>query len=392
MKKTLFAVVCALAFFAGTAPIAAQATGTLRGVVQDAVTGRPLAGAQVSVAGTTLGGLSNEQGRYLLLNVPVGTQTLRVVFIGYRNSEQTVDVVAGQVTTSTILMGQTAISLDEIVVTGTAGATEKRSLGNSVTRVESEKIVADAGLQSVNELLTARAPGVSLTNMSGQAGTAARVRIRGAGSLNAGLDPVYYVDGVRIAGRVADGYSTSNGIVQGTSPLDAIAPTDIESIEVIKGPAAATLYGAEAAGGVIQIITKKGKAGQGVQFTAELQSGQTDWHLAQPMNYTLCTVSADAAALGMSTEPVQLQLRQPHRQLELAGVQRFQREPAPCRAHAHGPARPSGSQSSPYRQHGRREHLRPGRRRELQLLHLGREDGRAGGVLQQLLQPDRAPA
>ena len=163
MKKSLFAAVLALAFFAGTTSLAAQATGTLRGVVQDAVTGRPLAGAQVSVAGTTLGGLSNDQGMYLLLNVPVGTQTVRVVFIGYRTSEQTVDVVAGQVTSSTFLMGQAAVSLDEIVVTGTAGATEKRSLGNSVTRVETERIVADASLQTVNELLTARAPGVSLT-------------------------------------------------------------------------------------------------------------------------------------------------------------------------------------------------------------------------------------
>ncbi|MGD8318922.1 MAG: SusC/RagA family TonB-linked outer membrane protein [Gemmatimonadota bacterium] len=300
MKKTLFAAVCFAAFLAGTTQLAAQATGTIRGSVQDAVTGRPLSGAQVSLVGTTQGALSNDQGQFLLLNVPTGTQTVRVVFIGFRTSEQTVDVVAGQTVSTTFLMGQSAVSLDEIVVTGTAGATEKRALGNSVTHVSTEDLVAEAPIQNVNELLTARAPGVSLNNMSGQAGTAARVRIRGSGSLNAGLEPVYYVDGVRVRSTINDGYSTSNGLVQGSSPLDAIAPSDIESIEVIKGPAAATLYGAEAAGGVIQIITKRGRKGQGVQFTAELQGGNSEWALEQPMNYTLCTATGDAATLGMS--------------------------------------------------------------------------------------------
>jgi TonB-linked SusC/RagA family outer membrane protein len=300
MRKTLFAAACALAFLGGTSTLAAQATGTIRGAVQDAVTGRSLTGAQISIAGTSLGALSNDQGQFLLLNVPAGTHTVRVLFIGYKSEEQTLEVPAGQTVTVQFLLGQTAINLDEIIVTGTAGATERRALGNSATRLNTENIVNDANLQTVNELLTGRAPGVSLTNQSGQVGTSARVRIRGAGSLNAGLDPVYYVDGVRVTADVADGYSTSNGVVQGTSPLDAIPPNDIESIEVIKGPAAATLYGAQAAGGVIQIITKKGRAGEGVRFTAELQAGQNDWHLEQPMNYTLCTVSADAAALGMS--------------------------------------------------------------------------------------------
>lgn len=300
MKKLLLAAACALALGASALPLSAQATGTVRGSVRDGVTGRPLQGAQVMIVGTSQGALSNDQGQFLLLNVPVGTQSVRVLYIGYRTDEQTLEVAAGETASLDFQLGQSAISLDEIIVTGTAGATEKRSLGNSVTRVSTEEIVADANLQTVSELLTARAPGVSLQGMSGQAGTSARVRIRGAGSLNAGLDPVYYVDGVRVSAGVNNGYGTSGGTVQSTSPLDAINPNDIESIEVIKGPAAATLYGAEAAGGVIQIITKKGKAGQGVQLAAELQAGQSDWHNEVPTNYTLCTTAADAAALGMS--------------------------------------------------------------------------------------------
>jgi TonB-dependent SusC/RagA subfamily outer membrane receptor len=106
---------------------------------------------------------------------------------------------------------------------------------------------------------------------------------------------------VRVRSGVADGYSTSNGVVQGTTPLDAINPNDIASIEVIKGPAAATLYGAEAAGGVIQIITKKGSSGGGVQWTAQLETGQSEWALDMPTNYTLCTTAGDEATLGMST-------------------------------------------------------------------------------------------
>ncbi|MEJ2218555.1 MAG: SusC/RagA family TonB-linked outer membrane protein [Gemmatimonadota bacterium] len=301
MRKTLYGVTGALALLLYAVPVHAQATGTIRGVVEDATTGRPVAGAQLQVVGTQRGTLSNTNGQYLIVNVPVGSETVRVTYIGYRSTDQTVDVTAGGTATANFQLTQSAIGLDEIVVTGTAGQTEKRALGNSVGKVETSQLVDDEPISTVNELLTARTPGVSLLNMSGEAGASARVRIRGAGSLSGGLDPVYYVDGVRVSGGVNDGFSTSNGLVQGTSPLDAINPNDIESIEVIKGPAAATLYGAEAAGGVVQIITKKGHTGEGVRFTAELQSGTSDWALDMPTNYTLCTVAADTTALGMST-------------------------------------------------------------------------------------------
>ncbi|MFW6089353.1 MAG: SusC/RagA family TonB-linked outer membrane protein, partial [Gemmatimonadota bacterium] len=119
-------------------------------------------------------------------------------------------------------------------------------------------------------------------------GTGSKIRIRGAGSLSGQLEPVVYVDGVRIQSGVQTGFSTGAGLVQGTSALDAIDPNDIESIEVIKGPAAATLYGADAAGGVIQIITKKGETGQGVRWTAGYEYGQIEWTLPKPTNYWLC--------------------------------------------------------------------------------------------------------
>src|SRR5205814_4732532 len=119
----------------------------------------------------------------------------------------------------------------------------------------------------------------------GQTGSSSNIRIRGAGSLSGGYAPVFYVDGVRIESGVVEGAST----FQGGTALDFLNPDDIESIEVIKGPAAATLYGADAANGVIQIITKKGRAGdQKLQWNAKVQLGQTAWGLDRRTSFTTC--------------------------------------------------------------------------------------------------------
>ncbi|MBW3553255.1 MAG: SusC/RagA family TonB-linked outer membrane protein [Gemmatimonadetes bacterium] len=280
------------------AGLIAQQTGTIQGTVTDAESLRPLAGVQLQVVGTRLGGLTNADGRFMITGVPAGEQTVRATSIGYRTVERTVSVTAGATASLDMALAASAISLDEIVVTGTAGATQRRALGNTVTTVNAEEITDVAPVATVNELLTARAPGVTLLANSGQAGTSSRVRIRGATSLSAGNEPVYYVDGVRMSAGTVSGYSVNNGVVQGTNPLDAINPDDIQSIEVIKGPAAATLYGAEAANGVIQIITKKGRAGGGVEYTAQIEAGQSEWALDMYENFTLCTVTADRDELG----------------------------------------------------------------------------------------------
>jgi TonB-linked SusC/RagA family outer membrane protein len=283
-----------LAFvLAGAVPLAAQATGTIRGQVTDAATQRPLAGAQISLVGTQRGGLANSSGQYLILNVPVGTYTVRAEIIGFGAQEMDVTVSAQEVALANFALSQQAIDLEELVVTGTAGRTQKRAIGNSVASVKTEAITEIAPIQDVTELLTARAPGLTLMANGGEAGAGSKIRIRGAGSLNAGLDPVIYVDGVRIESSLQGTFDSGWGGSQANSPLDAINPDDIESIEVIKGPAAATLYGAEAAGGVIQIITKKGRAGiQGIQWTIQSDYGQTDWGVVDtPTNYWLCTES-----------------------------------------------------------------------------------------------------
>jgi TonB-dependent starch-binding outer membrane protein SusC len=288
---TVGAVVALALMVASALPLAAQATGTIRGTVTDAVTMRPVAGAQISLVGTTRGALANPSGQYIILNVPVGAYTVQAEIIGFGVQTLDVTVAADQVAVADFTLSQQAISLDELVVTGTAGRTQQRAVGNSVTRVRTAQITEVAPIQNVKELLMARAPGLTLMSTGGEAGAGQRIRIRGASSITAGNDPVVYVDGVRIESGYFNNSGASGGTVQSTSTLSSINPNDIESIEVIKGPAASTLYGAEAAGGVIQIITKKGRAGgQGVQMTAQVEYGQTDWGVVDiPTNYWLCT-------------------------------------------------------------------------------------------------------
>jgi TonB-linked SusC/RagA family outer membrane protein len=272
---------------AAVLPAAAQSTGTVTGRVVDGNTQQPLIGAEVVIPGTDVHGLANEEGMYLLLNVPAGTHTIRARMIGYSGRDAEVTVVAGQTATANLSLSASAIALDEIVVTGTSGVGQaRRTLGNSVSSVNVASITEKVATTDVRQVLQGRTPGVTVVSSTGVVGGGSRMRIRGSGSLNAGNEPVVFVDGV----RVQSGQSTTqSNTAQPINLLDAFNPNDIESIEVIKGPAAATLYGAEAASGVIQIITKKGRPAAGLQWSANFDYGQTDWATDQITTYWLCT-------------------------------------------------------------------------------------------------------
>ncbi|MGH7483959.1 MAG: SusC/RagA family TonB-linked outer membrane protein [Longimicrobiales bacterium] len=282
---------CCLLFLLTPDLATAQETGSIRGRVTDAVTGRAVSGAQVYVPGERFGSLTSSTGEYLLLNVPAGTYTVRVENLGYGSEEQQVTVAGGGTATADFAVTQAAINLDQIVVTGTAGEAQLRSQGNTVSEIDAATITEAAPIHDVTELLQARAPGLTILTNSGIAGTASKIRIRGASSLEAGDEPVVYVDGVRVtSGQLSDNAGTSNSTTQHTNALEAINPNDIASIEVIKGPAAATLYGAEAATGVIQIITKKGRTVDGgIEWTLSGEVGQDEWALDRVTTYWLCT-------------------------------------------------------------------------------------------------------
>lgn len=269
---------------------AAQSTGTIRGQVTDAVTMRPLSGVQVSVPGSGRGGLANASGQFLVLNVPVGVQSVRAELIGYGTQNQQVTVTAGQAVVLDFKLAQTALELDAIIVTGTAGQTQRRAIGNVVTKVDASAVTAAIAVPNVSDLLQGRTPGLTLLSDGGGAGDGQQIRLRGTGSMSGRLSPVVYIDGIRMESGVQTGGGCGSGM-HCTSGLEAINPNDIETIEIIKGPAAATLYGAEAASGVIQILTKKGRAGTGVQWSGSMDAGTSDWNLSRAHTWWTCTLA-----------------------------------------------------------------------------------------------------
>jgi TonB-linked SusC/RagA family outer membrane protein len=295
-----FSAACLALVLAGLwppAPTAAQGNGVVRGLVVEAITRRPLPGVQVFVKGTSRGVLTDARGNFSIAEVPPGSITLRVESIGFKASEQVVTVSAGQPAVVNFELQESAIGLDEIVVTGVAGRQTKRSLGNSISKIDAAKTVEAAPITNVNQLLQGRAAGVTLVNQTGVLGGSSKIRIRGTGSINASNNPVVYVDGIRVnSGTI----NTEGNTAQGVSALEAFNPSDIESIEVIKGPAAATLYGAEAAAGVIQIITKKGRPAEGLQWTANMEYGNVDWSVDRITTYWLCD---DARMANLNANP-----------------------------------------------------------------------------------------
>ena len=240
------------------APAAAQQPGAVGGVVVAAETLRPLSDVTVEVVGMGKGTYTNQSGRFLILGLTGEGVTLRISLLGYAAS--TVTARVGDVSLN-IQLGLAAIELDRIVVTGTAGGQAKRSLGNSVTTVEAAKIVEVAPVSNLAQLINGRAAGVTILHTTGMVGGGSRVRIRGASSFSLSNEPLVYIDGVRVNNAQATGPTNQAFGSSSISRWNDLNPEDIESIEIIKGPAAATLYGTEAATGVIQIITKRGRAG-----------------------------------------------------------------------------------------------------------------------------------
>jgi len=234
-----------------------QQEGVIAGVVLGAG-GQPLPDARVSVQGSTLGAVSDASGRFRIAGVSGSQAAIDVRRIGYRMDSRQVRV--GD-TNLRIPLSEQSIALDAVVVTGTAGTQSKRELGNAVTTISAAQAKEIAPITSVHNLLSGRAPGVVVQSATGNVGAGARIRIRGASSMSLSNEPLIYIDGVRVNNTAASGFSNQAFGSASISRINDINPDDIEAIEIIKGPAAATLYGTEASNGVIQIITKKGSTG-----------------------------------------------------------------------------------------------------------------------------------
>ena len=233
-KRILFFLACAF-MTASMALAQRQVTGT----VVDSETGEPIPGASVKVQGTTVGTLTNTDGRFTLGNVPSGSKTIIVSFMGMKTAE-----VAIRQNLNVIYLIPDVKAMDEVMVVAYGTATKENFTG--AASVLSAETIEDRQISNVSNALAGNVAGVTATKSTGQPGTGSTIRIRGFGSINASMDPLYVVDGIEYHGDIS-----------------AINPSDIESLSVQKDAAATALYGAKAANGVIMITTKKGKRGDG---------------------------------------------------------------------------------------------------------------------------------
>jgi TonB-linked SusC/RagA family outer membrane protein len=248
------AAFAAIGLAASGSRLSAQAnSGTVTGTVKDAVSGTPLAGAAVRVGTSQLGTQTGDDGKYTIRGVPVGAVQLQINRIGYEAKKVPATITAGGTTTVDVSLSQAAFSLSEVVVTVT-GAQKKAEISNTVASVDVASKAEETTANNLGQLLSGQAAGVQIVS-AGAAGGGSRIRIRGQSSLSLSNAPVVYVDGIKVSSAATDGSSTN------ASRFDDLNPDEIESIDVLKGPAAATLYGTEAANGVINITTKKGRAG-----------------------------------------------------------------------------------------------------------------------------------
>jgi outer membrane receptor protein involved in Fe transport len=266
----------ALGLLIAGGPLEAQETGVIQGRVTSQFSGAPVSGAQVLVEAQGLEALSGPDGMYRMTGVPAGEHTVSTQRIGYARSTQTVTVGPGEVVTLNLTLTEQALELDPVVVTGQGSEISRRRLSTNVDVVSSEAIEASSA-NRLDELLQTALPSVQVRLTSGQPGASSVTRGRGPVSVSRATTPVIYVDGVRVDnlnGQAELSLNVSGNRRQGTqtSSIADIPLENIDRIEYVPGGAATTLYGSDAANGVIQIFTKKGTPGT-TRISVESQVG-----------------------------------------------------------------------------------------------------------------------
>ncbi|HMN10441.1 MAG TPA: TonB-dependent receptor [Gemmatimonadaceae bacterium] len=257
------------------------AAGRVVGRVTNATTGQGVGSAQVAIDGTTLGAMSAEDGNFVIAGVPEGNHVVRVRRLGFTSTTRNVSVGTGDVRVD-VALSPISVSLDQVVVTGTAGQARRREIGNSIGAINAEQL-ATAPRQNVSDLLQGQVTGVQQFANEGQVGSGSTIAIRGLSSVTQSSEPLIYIDGIRVNNQTymnntltrtsAMGNPGPAGAQNSPKPLDNLNPDDVLRIEVIRGPAATTLYGTEAAAGVIQIFTKRGQMSGRAQWNAVLTGG-----------------------------------------------------------------------------------------------------------------------
>ena len=263
---------------------AQQTAGTITGTVVDQGSGRPLSEVQVSVIGTQRGAITDQQGRYRIAGVPAGAQQVRVRRVGYASSTIAVTVAAGQSATANFSVAVAATQLQEVTVNAITGQVQRRQESGTNVGYLNVDSLPKGPITQFSDVLQGKVAGVNLQSAAGTAGSSQRIRIRGANSLSLSNEPLIYIDGV-LSSNDKGGFSTGG---QDFSRLNDINFEDVENVEVLKGPAAAAIYGSAASNGVVLITTRRGRAGA-PQYRAYAEGGPQKDINPYPSNYAALT-------------------------------------------------------------------------------------------------------
>ncbi|OIN60365.1 SusC/RagA family TonB-linked outer membrane protein [Arsenicibacter rosenii] len=237
---------------------------TITGKITAKADGAPVPGVNIVAKGSTKGAVSNAAGEYSI-SVPATAKWLIFSFIGYTMQE--VPITKSDV--MNIEMAEAVQNLDEVIVSGLATSVKRSNAANAVTRLTADELIGKTKPVTIDGAMSGKVVGANIVQNSGAPGGGISVKLRGISSINGTSEPLYVVDGVFVnnsqfatgAGAAAFSGAGSNQD-QAPNRLTDINPADVESIEVLKGPSAAAIYGTRANAGVIIITTKKGKAGK----------------------------------------------------------------------------------------------------------------------------------
>lgn len=275
---------------------------TVRGTVTEAGSGTTLPGVNVSVPGTVVGTTTNADGQYELV-VPDGQRQLRFSFIGYRTT--LVQLAPGQ-TLADVALEADVLGLDEVVVSGLATSVRRANAAISVETISARDLAEVTTTQTLGDAISGKVPGAVVSQYTGAPGGGLSFRLRGISTINGSAQPLFIVDGVIYNNdAVANGINAITAAAAGgnasnqDNPVNRIAdlnPEDIESIEILKGPSAAAIYGARASNGVVIITTKRGSAAGGVQFAVQQSLGVST--LANPLGTRQFTAATAEATYG----------------------------------------------------------------------------------------------
>jgi TonB-linked SusC/RagA family outer membrane protein len=260
--------------------------GSVTGAVTDSASHRPLPGVQIRIEGTALRAVTDDSGRFRISGVPVGDHTLTARRLGYSLGRQRLAVTTDKESLADFVLTVVPTTLEQVVTTVT-GAQRRVELGNVIGTINADSVMREAPITSLTSLINARVPGAQVVLDNGIAGSSPRVRIRGLNSFTVSNQPLLVVDGVRVENSTAtlgSGYTLGIGYGQTSGRFNDLNPEEIESIEIVKGPSAATLYGTDAANGVIVVRTKRGRSGHAI-WNAHAETGWAQQTARFPDNY-----------------------------------------------------------------------------------------------------------